>query len=67
MNKKIEAHINELFRDIPKEPNVFEIKEELLSNLNEKYNDLMAEGKSDDEAYSLAISSIGDINGLLYD
>ena len=67
MNKKIAEHVQELFAGAPPEPKILEIKEELLANLNEKYLDLLAEGKSEEAAYSLVIAGIGDIHDLLRD
>lgn len=67
MNKKIEAHVNELFSAAPRSAKVAEIKEELLGNLQDKYLDLLDEGKSEEEAYRLVISGIGDIDDLLHD
>ncbi len=65
MNKRIEDHVNALFANTGNESHILDIKEELLSNLNEKYNDLIASGKNEDEAYALVISGIGDIDNLL--
>ncbi len=67
MNKRIENHVNALFSNMPKENYILDIKEELLSNLNDKYNDLITSGKSEDEAFALVISGIGDIDNLLKD
>ena len=64
MNKKIEVYVDELFADMPSEQYVFDIKEELLSNLSEKYDDLITDGKSEEEAYTLVIASIGDVKDL---
>lgn len=65
MNKRIGEYVEELFAGAPSGKYSSEIKEELLANLNDKYNDLIAGGKSEDEAYSSVISSIGDLGGLL--
>ena len=65
MNKRIEEHVNALFGDAPQNRRVLDIKEELLSNLNEKFSDLTAAGKSGDEAFGLTIESIGDIHSLI--
>lgn len=46
-------------------PNAGEIKQEILQNTLDKYDDLIAQGKSPQAAYSLAISGIGDINEIL--
>ena len=42
-----------------------EIQQEILQNSLEKYDDLVAQGKSPEAAYRLAISGIGDINEIL--
>jgi MFS family permease len=67
MNKRIETHVNALFAYTSSDSHVLDIKEELLANLNEKYDDLIVSGKNETEAYALVISSIGDIDNLLKD
>ena len=42
-----------------------DIKEEILQNTLDKYNDLIDQGKSPEAAYRLAISGIGDVNEIL--
>lgn len=42
-----------------------EIKQEILQNTLDRYDDLVAQGKTPQAAYSLAISGIGDINEIL--
>ena len=42
-----------------------EIKQEILQNTLDRYDDLIAQGKSDQAAYTLAISGIGDISEIL--
>lgn len=46
-------------------PNAGDIKQEILQNTLDRYDDLIAQGKSPQAAYQLAISGIGDINELL--
>jgi hypothetical protein len=65
VNNRIEIYVNELFAGKPGDQYVLDIKEELLSNLNEKYDDLIADGKSEEEAYLLVIDGIGDVNDLI--
>jgi hypothetical protein len=65
VNKRIQVYVNELFTDVPGDQYISDIKEELLSNLCEKYDDLISEGKNEEEAYTLVIASIGDINDLI--
>lgn len=42
-----------------------DMKQEILQNTLERYDDLIGQGKSPEAAYRLAISGIGDINELL--
>ena len=46
-------------------PNSTEIKQEILQNTLDRFDDLVSQGKSEDAAYRLAISGIGDINEVL--
>lgn len=63
--EKIKKYVNEIFKDAPKTNKAEEIKEELLLDLTEKYNDLIKEGKTKTEAYSEVISGIGDTTELI--
>lgn len=65
MNKRIENHINELFKYAPKTPQAEEVKSEILSNTLEKFNELKAEGINDETAFSIAISYIGNVSELI--
>lgn len=65
MNEKLRAYIESLFEDAPKNKKTIELKEEILQNLIDKYNDLLGEGKSEDAAYNIAIASVGDISELI--
>jgi hypothetical protein len=67
MNERIAEHVEKLFAIAPPEPAILDIKEELLSALYDKYEDLLASGQSEETAYSLVISGIGDIQDLLRD
>ena len=42
-----------------------EIKQEILQNTLDRYDDLICQGKAPEAAYRLAISGIGDINEIL--
>ncbi len=65
MINKIRAYIDHAFKDAPQTKKMEELKEELLGNLIEKYNDHLKNGKNEDEAYTAAISGIGDISELV--
>lgn len=65
MEDKLRAHMEHLFRDVPVTKKSVELKEEILQNLVDKYHDLIAEGKSEEAAYNIAVASVGDISELL--
>lgn len=65
MKDKLRDYIEELFKDAPPTKKTVDMKEEILQNLNEKYKDLVSEGKSEQAAYNIAAASIGDISELI--
>ena len=65
MDERLREHIEGLFFNAPRNRKTIELKEEMLQNISEKYSDLLQEGKSEDEAYSIAVSGIGDVRGLV--
>ena len=65
MNEKLRRYIDDLFANAPSTVRAVELKEELYQNLTDKYNDLIAEGKSEESAYNIAIASIGDVDSLI--
>ena len=65
MNEKLRNYIDGLFENAPKTVRAVELKEEMYQNLIDKYNDLIAEGKSEESAYNIAIVSIGDVESLI--
>jgi len=64
MNEKLRNHVNILFAAAPKTAKAEEIKEELLTNLDDKYNDLLAQGYDSMAAFHIVLSGIGDIDEL---
>lgn len=65
MNKKVNNYIEVLFSDVPKTNKAKELKEELLANMNERFDDYMNQGKTENQAYSLVISNLGDVDHLI--
>ena len=65
MNEKLRRYIDDLFANAPSTVRAVELKEELYQNLTDKYNDLIAEGKSEESAFNIAIASIGDVDSLI--
>lgn len=67
MEQKIKCYVDSVFRDVPSNERAQSIKSEILSNLLDKYRDLREEGRSEEEAYAIAISSGGDLSGIVAD
>ncbi len=67
MKEKIRKHINELFKDAPKTRRAVELKEEMAQNTIEKYEDLIAEGHKEEDAFRIVVGSIGDVTELFED
>jgi len=65
MNSKIKNYVDVLFNDIPQTRKAAELKEEILSNLNEHFEAHIAEGKSENQAYTEALGDLGDVDELL--
>ncbi len=65
MEDKLRAYMDYLFRDVKATRKSVELKEEILQNLIDKYRDLLAEGKTPEAAYNIAVASIGDMDELL--
>ena len=69
MKHKLKEYIDIVFADTerraPGNRQVAELKEEILQNLYEKYDDLIAKGKTPASAYNIAVAGVGDISELL--
>ena len=65
LNSKIRNYVDVLFADVPRTKKALELKEEILSNMSERFDDYIAEGKSENVAYSLTLSNMGDIDQML--
>lgn len=62
MRKKLIQYVELLFAGAP---NSEEIKQEILQNTLDRFDDLISQGKQPEAAYRLAISGIGDISEIL--
>lgn len=62
MREQLEQYVNLLFAGAK---DCEDIKQEILQNTLDRYDDLIAEGKVPEAAYRLAISGIGDVNEIL--
>ena len=65
MNGKIMKYVEVLFSDIPRSKKSNELKEEILSNMSDRFEDYIKDGKTENQAFSLVVSSLGDIDEML--
>ena len=65
MEPKLRDYIENLFISAPKTKQAYELKEEIICNVIERYHDLIEQGKAEGDAYNQAIAGIGDINELI--
>ena len=61
MDEKLNQYLNGVFAPYDGVKSVAELKADLLSDLQERFRELKAEGKDDDTAFAMTIDSIGDI------
>jgi uncharacterized protein YjbI with pentapeptide repeats len=61
MNEKLTDYLNGVFAPYDGVKSIDELKADLLSDLQERFRELKAEGKDDDTAFKMTIGSIGDI------
>jgi uncharacterized protein YjbI with pentapeptide repeats len=61
MNDKLANYLNGVFATYDGIKSVTELKADLLSDLQERFRELKAEGKDDETAFEMTIDSIGDI------
>jgi hypothetical protein len=60
----IKMYITNLFQNMPETEEVLKAKNELLSMMEDKYNELKEKGKSENEAIGIVISEFGNIDEL---
>jgi uncharacterized protein YjbI with pentapeptide repeats len=61
MNDQLSTYVNSVFAPYEGVKSVAELKADLLSDLQERFRELKAEGKDDETALTMTIESIGDI------
>lgn len=59
------SYLENMFVNLPKTPEVLRAKEELASMMEDKYSELLAEGRKENEAIGIVISEFGDISELV--
>lgn len=60
----IKQYLETMFASLPDTPEVRRAKEELLQMMEDKYNELLAEGKSDNEAVGTVIAEFGNLDEI---
>jgi hypothetical protein len=58
----IKQYLETMFASLPDTTEVRKAKEELLEMMEDKYNELLAEGKSDNEAVGIVIAEFGNLD-----
>ena len=61
----IRSYLDNLFAGLPRTERVRQLRTELLSNMEEHYRELKAQGKTENEAVGIVISQFGNIDELL--
>jgi hypothetical protein len=60
----IKNYLDNMFAGLPKTVQMADLKNNILSNMEDKYNELKAAGKSENEAIGIVISEFGNIEEL---
>lgn len=61
----IKNYLDNLFAGMIKTAEIMKLKEDLLANMEDKYNELKERGKSENEAIGIVISEFGNIDELV--
>jgi len=61
----IKDYLDNMFSNLPKSNQLLKLKNDLLSNMEDKYNELKKDGKSENEAIGIVISEFGNIDELV--
>lgn len=64
MKEKITQHFNQIFAEAPKTRKALDLKQEMIQNAMDKYDDMVADGYSEEDAYTNVVESIGDVSEL---
>ncbi|GAA0221070.1 permease prefix domain 1-containing protein [Metaclostridioides mangenotii] len=67
MRREIEMYVDGLFEKAPSNGRTRELKEEILANSIDRYNDLIDAGIDENEAYTSVVGNIGNVGNLIFD
>lgn len=65
MREKLKQYIDILFQRAALTIRNAELHEEILQNTLDRFDDLLREGKSEEEAYRITVDGVGDLSGLI--
>ena len=65
MNEKIRKEVNSLFENAPNTKRANDLKDEIISNAEDKYEDFIKQGKTEEEALKTVIQEIGNVDELI--
>ncbi len=65
MNEKIRKEVNVLFQNAPNTKRANDLKDEIISNAEDKYEDLIKQGKNEEEALQIVMKEIGNVDELI--
>ncbi len=63
----IKNYLENIFSGLPKTQEILKVKSEIFVNMEDKYNELKSNGKTENEAIGIVISEFGNIEELLYE
>lgn len=58
----LKNYLESMFASLPNTPEVMKAKDELYTMMEDKYNELIAEGKPENEAVGIVISEFGNLD-----
>lgn len=61
----IKNYLDNMFTTLPKTKEIEKLKNDILSNMEDKYNELKSHGKSENEAIGIVISEFGNIDEIM--
>ena len=61
----IKSYLSNMFAGLPKTARMEDLKNNILSNMEDKYNELKNQGKTENEAIGIVISEFGNIDELI--
>lgn len=65
MKEKFEEHLNKIFKKVKKTPEVVDLKNEIMSNLLEKSEEVKKYTPDEIENYEICINSLGDLYSVI--